>query len=239
MNLAPPAGYSPMLLACEQGYAECAQMLSSFGASRNILLDGHEFTAESEAADEGHEELRAWLERSRDWTPLHHIEVLTPARTRALLRAGADPNAVAADEDGAELRPVDLLCQDDDDRRSSSAGADADCRAQLLQLLGPAREAAVHLQASRGGALEVHLPLVVVGRLLKLLVFLDGTVVPQPWRLAFLLVLAAAPQPAHDGADAGQADRRANCSNGGGGVSDVGSSAGRPTAAEPAGRSPR
>ena len=33
---------------------------------------------------------------SRHWTPLHHIEVLTKERTRALLRAGADPLASPA-----------------------------------------------------------------------------------------------------------------------------------------------
>ena len=31
-----------------------------------------------------------WLELSRHWTPLHHLEVLSPERARTLLRAGAD-----------------------------------------------------------------------------------------------------------------------------------------------------
>ena len=40
-----------------------------------------------------HPELTAlvdWLVLSRHWTPLHHIEVLSPERARTLLRAGAD-----------------------------------------------------------------------------------------------------------------------------------------------------
>ena len=38
----------------------------------------------------GHDELLAWLRRTRDFTtPLHHLELLSAARARALLRAGA------------------------------------------------------------------------------------------------------------------------------------------------------
>ena len=31
-----------------------------------------------------------WLALSREWSPLHHLEFLSPERTRALLRGGAD-----------------------------------------------------------------------------------------------------------------------------------------------------
>ena len=41
----------------------------------------------------GQAEIAAWLVRSRGWTPLHHLEELSPARTRTLLRDGADPHA--------------------------------------------------------------------------------------------------------------------------------------------------
>jgi hypothetical protein len=37
--------------------------------------------------------MRDWLNRTQDWTPLQHIEVLSADRTSALLRAGADPHA--------------------------------------------------------------------------------------------------------------------------------------------------
>ena len=41
----------------------------------------------------GHTELTAWLVSTRGWTPLHHLEELSPARARTLLRDGADPHA--------------------------------------------------------------------------------------------------------------------------------------------------
>ena len=41
----------------------------------------------------GQAELTAWLVRTRGWTPLHHLEELTTARARTLLRDGADPHA--------------------------------------------------------------------------------------------------------------------------------------------------
>ena len=37
-----------------------------------------------------HTALIDWLVLSQHWTPLHHIEALSPERARALLRAGAD-----------------------------------------------------------------------------------------------------------------------------------------------------
>ena len=83
-------GCTPLLMACQEGHAKCAHLLCSHGASRTF---GNDDTAESIAAEEGHEELCSWLEQSRGWTPLHHLEVLGLARTRALLRAGADVHA--------------------------------------------------------------------------------------------------------------------------------------------------
>ena len=35
----------------------------------------------------------AWLQSSRTWTALHHVEVITAARARELLRGGADLHA--------------------------------------------------------------------------------------------------------------------------------------------------
>ena len=43
----------------------------------------------------GHAELVAWLRATDSWTPLHHLEQLTPKRARALLRGGADLHAGA------------------------------------------------------------------------------------------------------------------------------------------------
>ena len=73
-------------MACHQGHLECVKVLSSRGASRAVT-GGR--TAESTAEDFDHPELLAWLIRSRDWTPLHHTDVITSTHARALLRAGA------------------------------------------------------------------------------------------------------------------------------------------------------
>ena len=47
-------------------------------------------TAEQTSAAHDHAALTEWLILSRQWSPLHHLEVLSPERTRALLRGGAD-----------------------------------------------------------------------------------------------------------------------------------------------------
>jgi len=76
-----------LCVACQSGRFECVRVLSSFGMPR----DDHEFMGSPEAIAEefGHEELLAWLVKSRRWTLLHHIEELTVERARALLRGGA------------------------------------------------------------------------------------------------------------------------------------------------------
>ena len=40
-------------------------------------------SAEELCATRGYEALRAWLERTRGWEPLQHLEVLTPRRATA------------------------------------------------------------------------------------------------------------------------------------------------------------
>ena len=47
-------------------------------------------TAEQISTQYGDDALTDWLILSRHWSPLHHLEVLSPERTRALLRGGAD-----------------------------------------------------------------------------------------------------------------------------------------------------
>ncbi len=89
-------GGTPMIIACAEGHLGCVQLLSSYGASRNFRFVAPTDTAEHLASNRGHHELVAWLVRTRLWsTPLHHLEVLTPERARALLRAGADLHAAA------------------------------------------------------------------------------------------------------------------------------------------------
>ena len=88
-----------MFLACNQGHTECAQLLSSFGARRGLWVGPFAGrTAEDTSRVNGHDALAEWLGLSRTrWSPLHHLEVLSCERTRALLRGGADlhlrPNA--------------------------------------------------------------------------------------------------------------------------------------------------
>ena len=97
------AGLTPMGMACSQGHVACVQMLSSFGARRHrIFADGQcpgsnnaeaLINAEAVCMAKHHAKLARWLRASRDWSALHHIEVLSGERARALLRGGADLHA--------------------------------------------------------------------------------------------------------------------------------------------------
>lgn len=78
-----------LVYACFSGHAHIAQLLCSHGARRDSFDQYFYLTLR----DRGHDELISWLCLTRTWTPLHYLEVLTPERTRALLRDGADPHA--------------------------------------------------------------------------------------------------------------------------------------------------
>ena len=77
-------GTTSLIVACLRGHVEVAQLLSSYGASRRGLPPTETMNLQHHVA------LSEWLELSQHWTPLHHLEVLSPDRARALLRAGAD-----------------------------------------------------------------------------------------------------------------------------------------------------
>ena len=66
---------------------QLAQLLSAYGANR-VISHGLG-SAEDISAHFGHTALTEWLVLSREWSPLHHLEFLSPERTRALLRGGA------------------------------------------------------------------------------------------------------------------------------------------------------
>ena len=87
VDLATDYGATPLYFACIDGNIRCVQLLSSYGANRIFGPIG--LTAEDISARR-HAALTQWLARSREWSPLHHLEVLSPERTRALLRGGAD-----------------------------------------------------------------------------------------------------------------------------------------------------
>jgi hypothetical protein len=77
-------GITPLFMACLRGPVEVVQLLSSYGASRRALPPAESMSLQHHVA------LSEWLVLSQHWTPLHHLEVLSPDRARALLRAGAD-----------------------------------------------------------------------------------------------------------------------------------------------------
>ena len=84
-------------------------LLSSYGAGRSWHKDGAaaegalaygstgmSLEAERLARDAGHTELPKWMRQSYRYSALHHVEVLTPHRAVALLRAGCSPHAPTA-----------------------------------------------------------------------------------------------------------------------------------------------
>ena len=92
INDHPPA----LVAACFFGHLGIVQLLTSYGASRTFDKPAPYDTAEHIATHHGHPNVVAFLVRSRLWsTPLHHLELLTPERALALLRAGADIHAAA------------------------------------------------------------------------------------------------------------------------------------------------
>ena len=87
-------GCTPLGAACISGHLAIVQRLSSYGADRQV---SPESTAEELATRLGDNDICAWLVSSRHWsTPLHHLDIISADRARALLRDGADLYATAA-----------------------------------------------------------------------------------------------------------------------------------------------
>ena len=103
--------YPPMRAACTYGHFECVKLLSSYGAKRQVTMHQPRLM-EDEALNRGFEEIAEWLEATVDWTPLHHMEQLTPERTRALLRSGANPHARVAPGVPTPLERAEELLQE-------------------------------------------------------------------------------------------------------------------------------
>ena len=85
VNQASQTSFTPLCVAARDGRAESSQVLSSYGARCALAPEA--------AAYQGHADLATWLRDAKAWTPLHHLEVLTPARALSLLRDGADLHA--------------------------------------------------------------------------------------------------------------------------------------------------
>ena len=84
-------------LPAKRATPSATQLLASYGAFRSLSIGGQTISAQELATNSNPHDIVAWLVSSRQWsTLLHHLTVLTAARARALLRAGADLRATAA-----------------------------------------------------------------------------------------------------------------------------------------------
>ena len=92
-------GWTPLMWACRhghEGHERIVQLLCSYGASRTRLDHQGRNAAAIARIREHSAHIGVWLDATELWsTPLHYIDVLTPARARALLRAGVHPHARA------------------------------------------------------------------------------------------------------------------------------------------------
>ncbi len=155
VNLADKHGHTPMSCACQYGLFGTAQLLSSYGASRtfDVAFYGTRQTAEQLATLHGHPKLAAWLRSSRDWsTPLHHISILSTARTLALLRAGA---SIHAEAKAGGPTPLTLACEMHA-RGEASEGTPAALVLQAAQPWSPATHA-LFPAAARAYAVQMML----------------------------------------------------------------------------------
>lgn len=103
-------GATPMMVGCQHGHLEVAMLLSSYEASRQTgkfrgFVPKSGTWAEDLARRSGNDELVEWLQESKSFGPLHHIEVLTPQRTLMLLRSGCvSPLAGGSESAAARAR---------------------------------------------------------------------------------------------------------------------------------------
>ena len=108
---------TPMLVACQEGHLLTSMLLSSYGASRETrpwrgLVPLVGTWADELAYRYGHEELVRWLRASGSFSPLHHIQVLTPQHTLALLHEGCSPTACCTSPCyKSPVSPADLACK--------------------------------------------------------------------------------------------------------------------------------
>jgi ankyrin repeat protein len=87
VDLADVHGVTPLDIACCEGHIQCVQLFFSYATNRN----SQQYTEHLlQSLISGHFALTNWLALSCEWSPLHHLEVLSSERTRALLRGGAE-----------------------------------------------------------------------------------------------------------------------------------------------------
>ena len=84
-------GRTSLFTAVRWCYIDCVKLLSSYGACRLVQRGPSvNMTAEAVSRHFHGDTLTEWLVLSRHWSPLHHLEVLTLERARALLQGDAD-----------------------------------------------------------------------------------------------------------------------------------------------------
>ena len=100
VNAADNSGATPLITAAWMCDLEVVQTLCTHGASREQLTTDGMTAAEmartvleEDDFEDDDSPVADWLDSTRLWTPLHHLEHLTPERTTALLRTGADIHA--------------------------------------------------------------------------------------------------------------------------------------------------
>lgn len=91
-----------MILTVVKCNFEAIKLLSAYGAPREQrnVRDGRQ---SAEAAATRSPKLLKWLQKTRTWTRLHHVEQLSERHARKLLRGGADVFA----KDAAGMTPID------------------------------------------------------------------------------------------------------------------------------------
>jgi hypothetical protein len=98
VNKANMYGYTPLYYTCfNHVNLVMAQLLSSYGAERNLHFGSGKVSVEQWATRRNHTNFLDWFTASRKWTTaLHHLDVISAARARALLRKGDSIHAAAA-----------------------------------------------------------------------------------------------------------------------------------------------
>lgn len=93
-NLYSINGLTAIKVAITAGCERAVQLCSAYGGRRSGQSREHE----AFAVEHNRKNVATWLARSRGWTPLHHLEILTVSSTLSLLRCeGASSDAACAD----------------------------------------------------------------------------------------------------------------------------------------------
>ena len=113
LSAADNDGIQPIHYAAKEGHLEVVQFLCFHGAARTPPTAEHYDSIESNAFEQP--AVLAWLQHTRDYTtPLHHLELLSAAHARDLLRAGAALEARARPDAPSPLELARQLQQHPD-----------------------------------------------------------------------------------------------------------------------------